>query len=91
MDKTVKKCVTWSVICFALATVLYMIWPLFLTSTTGDAPWEPNLFSGVVQPVLSISQNVLISIGGALVGAAVVIHWLTSRASVNKTPRTTPN
>ncbi|WP_218221893.1 hypothetical protein [Nesterenkonia sp. Act20] len=83
MDKTTKKCIVWAVVCFFVAAGIQMLWPLFITSG-GDSSWDPNLFSGVLQPLLSLLQGAAMSIGGALVGAAVVIHWLTSRASVTK-------
>lgn len=83
MDKTAKKSIVWAVVCFVVAAVIHMVWPLFITGGV-DFPWEVNVFSGVVQPFLSILQGILVSLGGALVGAAVVINWLTSRVSVTK-------
>ncbi len=83
MDKTAKKCIVWAVICFVVAAAIHMIWPIFITGGV-DFPWEANVFSGVVQPFLSILQGILVSLGGALVGAAVVVNWLTSRVSVTK-------
>jgi len=85
MDTTTRKCIIWAVACFVIAAGLYMIWPIFVASES-DPPGGSNFFFGIVQPVLSFIQGVLVSIGGALVGAAVVVHWLTSRVSVTKGP-----
>lgn len=85
MDKTTKKCIVWAIVCFVIAAGIQSLWPLYINSNIDD-PWVPNLLSGVVQPLLSLLQGAAMSIGGALVGAAVVVHWLTSRASVKKGP-----
>lgn len=83
MDKTAKKCIVWGGVCFVVAAVIHIIWPIFITRGV-DFPWGANVVSGVVQPFLSILQGILVSLGGALVGAAVVVNWLTSRVSVTK-------
>lgn len=83
MDKTAKKCTVWAVVCFVMAAAIHMIWPVFITARDGF-PWEGSAFSGVVQPFLSVFQGILVSLGGALVGAAVVVNWLTTRVSVTK-------
>lgn len=85
MDKTTKKCIVWAIVCFLIAAGVQLLWPLYITSA-GEAQWVPGLLSGVVHPLLSFLQGAAMSIGGALVGAAVVVHWLTSRASVKKVP-----
>lgn len=85
MDRTAKKCIAWAVVCFTVATVIHMIWPLFI-SAGGDYSRDLNFLSGAAQSLLSVLQGVLVSVGGALVGAAVVVNWLTSRISVTKGP-----
>jgi len=51
----------------------------------GGEPVEFNFFFGIVEPILAFIQGVFFAIGGAFVGAAVVVNWLASRASATTT------
>jgi len=84
MDKTAKKCIVWAIVCFIVAAIIHPILPLSVASMGGE-PVEFNFFFGIVEPILAFIQGVFFAIGGAFVGAAVVVNWLASRASVATT------
>lgn len=84
MNKTARKCIWSAAGCFAAAALFMVLYPAVFRALGFDRPPENTFAVETAQVLATMIQWSLFPTGAALIGAAVVINWLTSNASIAK-------